>query len=112
MGWSSGSRLMSDIIDAVYSNVRDKSARAKIYEILIPAFEDFDCDTLSECTDVDEEFDRIWYVQSFLFEMSYYDVNMDESTLRAIARNMFNEGHRDPERDVALIRDLKDDDDD
>lgn len=57
MGWASGSVLMSDIIDAlVDSDVKD-TIRIKIYKKLISCFENYDCDTLSECIGEDVAFD-------------------------------------------------------
>lgn len=111
MGWNRGSQLMSDIIDVVYTNVRDNKARTKIYSSLIEAFEDMDCDTLMECMGVDDEYDRIYYVRAFMDELSYYDVNMDESTVRYMAKKLFENGHRDPAEDAEqAIKELKNDD--
>ena len=57
MGWSNGSSLMSDIIEAVKPRLAPKSFRQTVYEELIKAFEDYDCDTLDECHGMDTAFD-------------------------------------------------------
>jgi hypothetical protein len=57
MGWSSGSRLFGDVIESLKKHVPDEESRQAIYIDLIDAFEDFDCDTLEECTGEDEVFD-------------------------------------------------------
>lgn len=58
MGWASGSRLMSSIIEPLKKNVKDASVRQSVYEDLIRAFEDADCDTLMECEGEDKAFDK------------------------------------------------------
>lgn len=71
MGWSSGSRLLGDVIESLQKHVPDDEAREAVYVELIDAFEDFDCDTLDECTGEDEAFDAAlkhvhpeWYEES------------------------------------------------
>lgn len=59
MGWSSGSRLMSEIIEDVMGAVDDE-ARVEVYKALILNFENHDCDTLDECLGEDSAFDRAW----------------------------------------------------
>lgn len=53
MGWSGGSELMNEVIDTLKRHVPDPEQRAKVYNELIGAFEDADCDTLYECYDAD-----------------------------------------------------------
>lgn len=60
MGWASGSRLFSEIIEATVDAGIDKVTRKELYEKYMEAFEDFDCDTLDECVGIDEAFDEIW----------------------------------------------------
>ena len=60
MGWASGSRLMSAVIETLVENVTDDKARAEIYRGIIPAFENMDCDTLMECFDDDEVFVEVY----------------------------------------------------
>lgn len=59
MGWGSGSSLMCRVIDTVKCNVRTQAHREEIYFDLINAFEDYDCDTLMECTGEDKAFDKV-----------------------------------------------------
>ena len=61
MGWSSGSSLFSDIIDAVVECEIDDETRKMLYEKLIPVFEDEDCDTLDECVGKDSMFDSVFH---------------------------------------------------
>lgn len=58
MGWASGSRLMSDLIDSVKRNVDDFESRVGLYLEMIKNFADADCDTLDECLGEDEAFDE------------------------------------------------------
>lgn len=57
MGWSSGSRLMSVVIETIKENCDREGQREQIYKDLIIAFEDMDCDTLYECMGTDISFD-------------------------------------------------------
>jgi hypothetical protein len=60
MGWSSGSRLFSEMIEVLMNNVSESDVRAAVYDEFIDLFEYHDCDTLSECTGVDGVFDKVW----------------------------------------------------
>ena len=57
MGWASGSEIAYKLITVIQDNVPDDDARQAIYEELIEAFEDADCDTLCECRGVDPVYD-------------------------------------------------------
>jgi|SanBayMetagenome_1026888.scaffolds.fasta_scaffold132677_2 hypothetical protein len=59
MGWSSGTRLLSDIIDTVQKYVDDEDIRVEIYKEIADSFESADCDELSECLGTDDAFDRM-----------------------------------------------------
>lgn len=48
---------MSSIIDAMVV-VKDNDLRQKVYEKLIPIFEDHDCDVLEECCGEDPAYDE------------------------------------------------------
>lgn len=60
MGWASGSRLMSDLIESVKDNVESYESRVDLYIEMIHNFEDADCDTLNECLGSDPAFDEAW----------------------------------------------------
>ena len=60
MGWASGSRLMSDLIESVKNNVDNFESRVDLYLEMIKNFEDADCDTLDECLGEDEAYDEAW----------------------------------------------------
>jgi hypothetical protein len=61
MGWATGSRLLSDIINDIKSVVDDDFVRQDIYEVLINNFENYDCDTIDECLDYDFAFDSAYH---------------------------------------------------
>ena len=59
MGWSSGSGLFADIAEVIADNVADEDDRRIIYEAMIEAFIDRDCDTLDECVGIDHVLDEL-----------------------------------------------------
>lgn len=59
MGWSSGSGIFDDIINALLEAEVDDEQRQIIYTKLIETFTYFDCDTLFECMGKDEVFDKV-----------------------------------------------------
>lgn len=66
MGWASG----SSVFDGVWAAVRDhiaESSRVSVCMKVLEAFEDEDCDTLSECFDSDKP----------EIEEAYYTLNPD-----------------------------------
>jgi hypothetical protein len=64
MGWSGGSGLFRELIDVVNLEVKNPLIRKKIYEKMIKAFEDYDCDTLQECLEKDDIFDLVFLEQN------------------------------------------------
>lgn len=60
MGWASGSRLASELIEALAEVVDDDEVRQAYYSKMIEIFEDYDCDTLDECCGFDPAFDEAW----------------------------------------------------
>jgi hypothetical protein len=60
MGWSSGSRIMTEIIEAAKDTISDDAERLDLYKIMIDIFEDHDCDTLNECLEIDDVFDEAY----------------------------------------------------
>ena len=59
MGWSSGLRLLSEIIDTIQKHVDDEDTRVEIYKELAESFESMDFDELEECLGEDDAFDRM-----------------------------------------------------
>jgi hypothetical protein len=59
MGWSSGSALFGDVAEVIAENVVDDNIRKLIYMGLIDAFQNYDCDTLDECMDIDPVLDTL-----------------------------------------------------
>lgn len=81
MGWSSGSDLMSKII-TILDNVACPGLE-EVYQELIPAFEDQDCDTLHECLGKNSNFDRAYqmlYPDHYAHLYSEYDPVLDLDT--------------------------------
>lgn len=60
MGWGSGSRLATRLIEAAKDTISNEEERVNFYDAMIDAFEDADCDTLDECLEVDPVFDALW----------------------------------------------------
>lgn len=60
MGWSSGSELAQQLIEAIQGEVEDKASRRRIYKRMITALESFDWDTQEEALGIDPEFDKAW----------------------------------------------------
>jgi hypothetical protein len=58
MGWSSGSELMKEVLDALDEHVHDVTTRYQIFKKLIPVWRMQDCDTLDELVGDDPAFDR------------------------------------------------------
>ena len=57
MGWASGSELLGDVILST-QKVVPKRHRKELYKLFINHFEQFDCDTIGECTGLDPLFDQ------------------------------------------------------
>lgn len=75
MGWASGSRLASELIDVAKVTITNEVERAAFYEKMIYVFEDSDCDTLDECVGNDDVFDEVW---EELYPSTYDDSDEDE----------------------------------
>lgn len=59
MGWSRGSELFGRIAEVIEAVVTNEVDRREIYSEMIAAFEEFDCDTLDECIDIDHVLDDL-----------------------------------------------------
>lgn len=78
MSWSSGSEIFTGLIDVLKDKVDDLPLREEIYQVMIPLFEEQDCDTLYECVGADKAFDNVYtrlYPETQLDEEDnpYYD---------------------------------------
>jgi len=60
MGWASGSRLFSSVIEAVKQTRLNETEREHLYEKLIDAFADADWDTMDECLGEDSAYDKAY----------------------------------------------------
>lgn len=79
MGWGSGSDLLRDIINILNNAELDDDVRKELYDALIPAFQDHDCDTLDECLGKDKQYD-LAYKEYFPEEddLDYFDDEFDD----------------------------------
>jgi hypothetical protein len=59
MSWGRGSELFSDVAEIIAENVVDDNVRKLIYMGLIEAFQNYDCDILDECMDIDPVLDKL-----------------------------------------------------
>lgn len=59
MGWSSGTRIMEGIIDAVEEHVVDFDIRYKIYKSIYEVMRNADWDNVYEVLGIDEAFDQV-----------------------------------------------------
>lgn len=57
MGWATGSELVERIAEKVFEAVEDEEIRREIYDVLVDAVLDMDCDTLDECRGIDPVLD-------------------------------------------------------
>lgn len=57
MGWSGGSDVMREIINAIQNRITDSAVRKEVYKEIIVALEDKDWDTQNECEEIDPIFD-------------------------------------------------------
>jgi hypothetical protein len=60
MGWSSGTAVVSDMIDIIQSNVEDYDTRVEMYVELIEAFRNHDWDNYEEVLGEDEAYDEAY----------------------------------------------------
>jgi hypothetical protein len=70
MGWSSGTRLFSKIIEATMAIVDDEKIRYELYTEYVEAFTDYDWDNLDECVGIDPAYDKVF--------KEYYDIDDEE----------------------------------
>ncbi len=68
MGWSSGSSILADVIEAIEEHASADCDKVGMFERIIEAFEDADCDTTGECL-----------AQSPAFDEAYARLHPDES---------------------------------
>jgi hypothetical protein len=68
MSWGRGSELFSDVAEIIAENVVDDNIRRLIYMGLIEAFQNYDCDTLDECMDIDPVLDTLLEAMALMEE--------------------------------------------
>ena len=59
MGWSSGTRVMEEIIKVVEKELNDFDTKVKLYDGIIEVLENEDWDTQGECLGESEAFDFV-----------------------------------------------------
>jgi len=57
MGWASGTGLFADIAEVIANSVTNDDERRTVYDAMIEAFIEYDCDTLDECLGIDHVLD-------------------------------------------------------
>lgn len=68
MGWSNGSSILCEVIEAIEEHAHADSDKVSMFEAIIAAFEDADCDTTGECL-----------AQSSAFDEAYARLHPDET---------------------------------
>jgi N-acetylglucosamine kinase-like BadF-type ATPase len=61
MGWSSGTRLASELIATIDTQVDDFDTKVSIFEEMIESFETMDCDNLHEVLGESLAFAKAYY---------------------------------------------------
>lgn len=59
MGWSSGTRIVEELIWTVEENVKDSNVRKNLYADIIDAFQSADWDNIDEVLGLSDDFDEI-----------------------------------------------------
>jgi hypothetical protein len=59
VGWGSGTRHMTVIIEPLKEHVPDSDARKAVYRDVLKSFQDGDWDTEDECLGLDSAFDEV-----------------------------------------------------
>lgn len=59
MGWASGSELAKRVAKSAQQHITDPDERKAFYQEMIEAFEEFDCDTLYEIVEFDDNADPL-----------------------------------------------------
>jgi hypothetical protein len=57
VGWNSGGEIFYNVIEILQKEMTDDAVRQRIYERLIPAFQNQDWDTEMECVGTDPAYD-------------------------------------------------------
>ena len=58
MAWSTGASIFAEIAETIFRYVPEEEDRMMIYKELIELFQDYDCDNLEECADIDHALDE------------------------------------------------------
>ena len=59
MGWSTGASIFAEIAETILRYVPDEDDRKIIYQELVELFQDYDCDNLDECANIDFMLDEV-----------------------------------------------------
>ena len=59
MGWSTGASIFAEIAETIFRYVPDEDDRKIIYQELVELFQDYDCDNLDECANIDFMLDEV-----------------------------------------------------
>jgi hypothetical protein len=59
MAWITGASIFTEIAETITRYVSDEDDRRMIYKELVELFQDYDCDNLDECEDIDFILDEV-----------------------------------------------------
>ncbi len=59
MAWSTGASIFAEIAETIFRYVPDEDDRKVIYQELVELFQDYDCDNLNECANIDFMLDEV-----------------------------------------------------
>ncbi len=59
MAWSTGASIFAEVAETIFRYVPDEDDRKMIYKELVELFQDYDCDNLNECANIDFILDEV-----------------------------------------------------
>jgi hypothetical protein len=59
MAWITGASIFAEIAETITRYVSDEDDRKMIYKELVELFQDYDCENLDECVDIDFVLDEV-----------------------------------------------------
>lgn len=73
MGWSTGASIFAEIAETISRYVGDEDDRKTIYKELVELFQDYDCDNLDECADIDFVLDEVLIEEGIIADLEEDD---------------------------------------
>ena len=69
MAWSTGASIFAEIAETILRYVPDEDDRKMIHKELVELFQDYDCDNLEECADIDFMLDEVLIEEGIIEEV-------------------------------------------